>query len=315
MEIESPNGNRILLPRRELFDVRAQLMAEDSLDALTQVAGLDDSDIRTNVYEGGFKSWECSYDLARLLLDRGPRKDLDDLCRVDHVIEVCLWMFLTSFPTPNAPQLGCGTAIPSSVLFQYAIRESLPLYFTFTDYNASVLELVTLPNLILTYVSTLSATAMPFSDSSRNPLANIAPGSHGDLELTPEILDAFSSCMANCALNLTFISGSWAPAQPFLDLIPTSSQMNTLILASETIYSYDALQSFTDTLVGMLRGVRIGKAIVAAKRVYFGVGGSVDAFKVACAEQNAVVADVENHGVDLGHGDGVRRCLLEVQML
>ena len=79
----------MLLPRRELFDVRVQIMAEDdNPDASLDIAGLDDSDIRTNVYEGGFKSWECSFDLARLLLDRGPRKDLDDLCRVDHVVEV-----------------------------------------------------------------------------------------------------------------------------------------------------------------------------------------------------------------------------------
>ena len=48
------------------------------------------SDIKSTVYEGGFKSWECSFDLVRLLLDRGPRRDLDDLYRVDHVIEVCL---------------------------------------------------------------------------------------------------------------------------------------------------------------------------------------------------------------------------------
>jgi hypothetical protein len=63
-------------------------MAEDGDDA-TAAAGLNDSDIKTNVYEGGFKSWECSFDLAKHLLDRGPRKDLDDLCRVDHVVEVC----------------------------------------------------------------------------------------------------------------------------------------------------------------------------------------------------------------------------------
>jgi protein-histidine N-methyltransferase len=66
-----------------------QLMAEDeSLEPSAKVPGLDDADIRTNVYEGGFKSWECSFDLASLLLDRGPRKDIDDLCRVDHVLEV-----------------------------------------------------------------------------------------------------------------------------------------------------------------------------------------------------------------------------------
>ena len=52
--------------------------------------------MQTNVYEGGYKTWECSIDLVRFLLDRGPRKDLDDLVRVNHVIE-----------------MGCGTALPS----------------------------------------------------------------------------------------------------------------------------------------------------------------------------------------------------------
>lgn len=60
-------------------------MAEDD-DAT--LANLDASDLRSNVYEGGFKTWECSLDLASLLLDRGPRKDIDELSRVDSVIEV-----------------------------------------------------------------------------------------------------------------------------------------------------------------------------------------------------------------------------------
>lgn len=59
----------------------------------------------------------------------------------------------------------------------------------------------------------------------------------------------------------------------------------------------------------------MGKAMVAAKRVYFGVGGSVDAFKIECRERNAVAYEIENHGVDLGETSGVRRCLMEVQML
>ena len=49
---------------------------------------LEKSDIRAGVYEGGFKTWECSQDLASLLLDRGPRKDIDELIRCDQVIEV-----------------------------------------------------------------------------------------------------------------------------------------------------------------------------------------------------------------------------------
>ena len=91
--------------------------------------------------------------------------------------------------------------------------------------------------------------------------------------------------------------------------------MNTLVLASETIYSPTALASFTTALVGILKRVRLAKGMIAAKRVYFGVGGSVDAFKVECSEQGAVAAEIDNHGVDLGEGQGVRRCLVEVQML
>ncbi|KAF2665048.1 hypothetical protein BT63DRAFT_83729 [Microthyrium microscopicum] len=298
IKIESPKGSILYLPRRELFDVRVQIMAQDEdVAGEVKVPGLDNADIRTNVYEGGFKSWECSFDLARLLLDRGPRKDIDDLCRVDHVIE-----------------MGCGTAIPVSVLFHYAITQALPLYFTFTDYNLEVLELVTLPNLLLTFASTLPANSEAFLDS-QNPLANLGSNSGGDLEITAALKDCFVQTLSTMPLTLTFISGSWSPATPFLDLIPTSSQMNTLVLASETIYSPSALKSFTTALVGMLRRVRIGKAMIAAKRFYFGVGGSIDAFKIECSEQGAVGYEIENHNVDLGEGEGVRRCLLEVQML
>ena len=57
-------------------------------------AGIGDSDIEQNVYEGGFKSWEGALDLARLVLQRGPRKDLDELARVSAVVEVCLFVLL-----------------------------------------------------------------------------------------------------------------------------------------------------------------------------------------------------------------------------
>ena len=72
--------------RRDLHDVRMQLLGEGNNDAI--VDQLDSSDIRSGVYEGGFKTWECSQDLAGLLLDRGPRRDIDDLERCGMVIEV-----------------------------------------------------------------------------------------------------------------------------------------------------------------------------------------------------------------------------------
>lgn len=69
----------------------------------------------------------------------------------------------------------------------------------------------------------------------------------------------------------------------------------------------------------------MGKALVAAKRVYFGVGGSVDAFKEEVGGSGgAVVAEVQNSGIQGcekgfggpqgGSGGGVGRSLLEVQL-
>lgn len=56
------DGKEVKIPRRELWDVRVQLMAEDEAAGLE---GLGKDDVKTGVYEGGFKSWESSVDLVR----------------------------------------------------------------------------------------------------------------------------------------------------------------------------------------------------------------------------------------------------------
>lgn len=62
---------QLRLPRRELWDVRVQLMAED--DEVTNGedrvddGGLGKHDVKTGIYEGGFKSWESSIDLVKVL--------------------------------------------------------------------------------------------------------------------------------------------------------------------------------------------------------------------------------------------------------
>jgi protein-histidine N-methyltransferase len=287
----------VRLARRELFDVRLQLMAEDDESNPNPLAGLDDSDLQTNVYEGGYKTWECSIDLVRYLLDRGPRKDLDDMTRVDHVVE-----------------MGCGSALPSLLLFQYALQNGLGVYFTLTDYNVDVLRLVTIPNLLLTWVATLDgAQSQHLFPESGNPLKT--EEENGELYLTPQILSAFKEHLNNLGITLTIVSGSWTTTQSFIDLIPSSPTLNTFILGSETIYSPAACTAFTNAITELMRRVKTGKAVVAAKRVYFGVGGSVDGFRMEVAEKGGVAGEIEFEGLN-GEGEGgVRRCLVEVQML
>lgn len=72
--------------------------AQKGEEEAQKIGLLGDSDLEQNVYEGGFKQWEGAVDLARLLLERGPRKDIDDLARVDGVVEVCCVLF--PFPVP-----------------------------------------------------------------------------------------------------------------------------------------------------------------------------------------------------------------------
>jgi protein-histidine N-methyltransferase len=277
-QIVSPTGKVLLLPRRELFDIRVQLMSEASSDNDndTTLSQLQSTDLAPNVYEGGFKTWECSVDLSSLLLDRGPRKDIDEVVRCDGIVE-----------------LGAGSALPSLTLFQHCLRNGISQTFTLTDYNSSVLRLVTLPNLILTWAT---CTSPPLIDLTAEP--------SGDFENIPALLPEFLSSLAASRIQLSFISGPWGE---------TLASLGSLILASETIYSPASTTAFVDLLIHLLRRTKMAKAIVAAKRFYFGVGGSVDHLKEVCAEKGAVAYEVENSGVP-GMDSGVGRALIEVQM-
>lgn len=89
--------------------------------------------------------------------------------------------------------------------------------------------------------------------------------------------------------------------------------MGFVILAAETIYSPASTDAFVDILAILLKRVKMAKAMIGAKRIYFGVGGSVDGLKEACREKGAVAYEIENHGVP-GMERGVGRALIEVQM-
>jgi protein-histidine N-methyltransferase len=67
LQVTFDDGSKLVIPRREWWDVRVQLMAEEHEAA---EAGLGKDDIKTGVYEGGFKSWESSVDLVKVLAGR-----------------------------------------------------------------------------------------------------------------------------------------------------------------------------------------------------------------------------------------------------
>jgi protein-histidine N-methyltransferase len=87
LDVTMKDGRVIRLPRRELWDVRVQLMAEEEEGTAGVSEGLGKHDIKTGVYEGGFKSWESSVDLIKELAE-GRHVVSDESLRPVRVIEV-----------------------------------------------------------------------------------------------------------------------------------------------------------------------------------------------------------------------------------
>lgn len=85
--VKLDDGKNVTIPRRELWDVRAQLMAEDEGNG-EGLIGLGNDDVKTGVYEGGFKSWESSVDLVKVL----GRKDVVGEGR-RRFLEVCVYVY------------------------------------------------------------------------------------------------------------------------------------------------------------------------------------------------------------------------------
>lgn len=278
-------------------------MAEDGILSGDSVAGLSADDIIPNAYEGGFKTWECSVDLSHYVCASMYAHE-ESFTKDTLVVEVCVNRKpnLNRLSSSNnivlkRNQLGAGTALPSlTILRKWLLRHSShserapKLQLCLTDYNRSVLELATVPNLYL---------VTQFCDQ---PIS----GTHK--ESGSEDLEHFKATLFRLGIDVSLISGSWTP--DFVDMIPSISRSSlvdahdTLILASETIYSPAATRMFTQVLLSILRKTRDqgsnAKALVAAKRMYFGVGGGVDEFLQVLEElggRGSVVWETQGSGV------------------
>ncbi|GAB0138251.1 hypothetical protein EsDP_00006488 [Epichloe bromicola] len=287
------DGQTLKLPRRELWDVRVQLMAEAENEEGCLDGELGDHDVKTGVYEGGFKSWESSVDLVKVLsAESHPNSWQNKSARII--------------------ELGCGTALPSLAMFQWTMAKTASnsnhqsFSFILADYNPSVLRLVTLPNFILSWALYHQHTLPALQD---------AFSLEGELELNPDVLDGFCTYLSSRDFHFSFLSGGWSP--DFIELLyslphasirgkPDAPSLS-LLLGAETIYSPFALQSFTEIVWSVLkREARIFSADasvwVAAKKLYFGVGGSLDDFVMNMQTRGAVVATLrqETEGVRRG---------------
>ena len=308
------SGPPLTLVRRDLFDARFQLISEDEYgphaNDQPHPAGASalefieaPSDLVPGVYEGGLKTWECSLDIVNyldVLADdftdtdiRGKRLLEVQFCRVYDITQ------LTQY------QVGCGTSIPSLYilhrLFSSSITTSKYTQLHLQDYNDSVLEFVSFPNIfltwcmcpcitILTFVSSqlidpdMSALAAPFREPQRTDVGSteaqspLNPSTPSEFLITPELKSAFLLSLHERNISLRFFSGSWDSFN-----VSATGGKYDIVLTSETIYRTEYLPS----LIKLLRtACGCGEeyplldapsylCIVAAKVIYFGVGGGV----------------------------------------
>lgn len=168
--------------KRDLFDVKHQVMTEDN-DLLNHILILNQSDLTKNLYEGGFKVWECCYDLVDALT-------------------ISNTFFAT---TSTIIEIGSGTSLPSCYIFKEKLQSQNkhPLTLIMTDFNYDVLRLVTLPNILVNWF----AMANPHLDTT-DPV----------LTITPDIVSQFTQTLNSLNITLKFISGSWS--SDFISLLP-----------------------------------------------------------------------------------------------
>lgn len=167
-------------------------------------------------------------------------------------------------------------------------------------------------------------------DSYNDANKHLLSSPSGHFEITPHIITLFLSDLEKHRISINLISGSWYPTDKFSCLLPSTTSLSpslskgsstpvdldpkTLILSSETIYSPKSLLPITDILETTLRqhqhqqhqqhrrnrereettrgeDENTSKALVATKRLYFGVGGGVDAFIHEVGKRGMVVRE------------------------
>ncbi|XP_015201712.2 histidine protein methyltransferase 1 homolog [Lepisosteus oculatus] len=218
----------------------------DQEKILTQTAA-SHSDLIAGVYEGGLRIWECTFDLLGYLESEG-----------------------VTFSGKKVLDLGCGAGLLGILALKRGAQE-----VHFQDYNSTVIEALTLPNVLLNIEE--EEEEGEGKSSSPSPKRR-ATGLQTRAEL------------ARCR----FFSGDWAS---FLTLLLSSGPppKYDMILTSETIYntaSYPALHAVLSQLLAP-----VGQVYLATKAHYFGVGGGLHLFQSYVEEKNIFsvkrVKDVE----------------------
>ncbi|KAG0242252.1 hypothetical protein B0O80DRAFT_488020 [Mortierella sp. GBAus27b] len=237
------------------------------------------SDLVKGVYEGGLKTWECALDLVAYLAE-----------------------LKESYDKKKVLELGCGSALPGI----YILTQCSSVRVDLQDYNDQVLKLVTLPNILLNTHFRPDQQPAPVEeedeeeekedksgsdqegedddDDNDEPEADPADGDFAGVEIDlPDTEAGKLELVKKVDVHTRLIMGDWSG---LVDLMAFKGDEDKydLILTSETIYSEESQPKLYTAIKNSLK--RGGKALVAAKTFYFGVGGDILSFRRLVEEDN-----------------------------
>ena len=255
----------------------------------------------------------------------------------------------------NQCQVGCGTAIPSIYLLHqlFTLDESQNIgetHLYLQDFNRSVLELITLPNILLTWCkfqalsclvvthrrTDMSPSSVSYRDAFKGgtdvsedtehpPLPSPDPGEPGELPINPALVAAFLESLSDKNLHIHFLCGSWSTYN--------IDRRFDVILTSETMYRLESIPDLLDVLwkaytsppsltIGATLEVAMGAKLslddpicfVAGKVLYFGVGGGLPDFVSGLKDPRGSKCSRRNGRWEVlkEHQQGVTRKVLQV---
>ncbi|KAI8080130.1 uncharacterized protein B0P05DRAFT_540090 [Gilbertella persicaria] len=259
--------------KRTLADVKFQMAEQDNLvedddndkDVINMLNLSGNTDLIRGVYEGGFKTWECSIDMVQYLHGL-PKEQISN----KRVLE-----------------LGCGSSLPSIYLLSPELSNQVDVQ----DYNEQVIRYITIPNILLNTVLTVQDPAT-VPELIEQPQEEKEQSSESEAEEDEEdedeekrIEEDAITCDAEAEIVAEKIPemlgqvnkrtraffGDWSSLPEQLNV---DHEKYDMIVTSETIYAEHALPDLINVFQKALKKPD-GVCYVAAKTVYFGVGGGI----------------------------------------
>ncbi|XP_035519477.1 histidine protein methyltransferase 1 homolog isoform X1 [Morone saxatilis] len=212
------------------------------------------SDLISGVYEGGLKVWECTYDLLELIEKDGE-----------------------TFGGKAVLDLGCGAGLLGILALKRGAKQ-----VHFQDYNSTVVEQLTVPNVMLNCQEDDEVDSEDDKEEGRGKgKIQEEDGCKKKVkekqdENPPPKKRAVDLSQQPLLAKCRFFSGDWST---FLALVKKEDPQPKydIIFTSETIYNTAYYPTLHETLHKLLAPG--GLVYLATKSHYFGVGGGLHLFE------------------------------------